>query len=131
MQFPEWCYGNYRWNISAEELKFVRGWENGSEKIEGIDFGESYEWDVWDVWSNPLTPGILYAYSGSGCSCNNAYDDFNPTTDFDILTSYSEFESWFEPKDLKTYRLGHHTAHTQDISIYKETVYKWFRDNTR
>lgn len=43
--------------------------------IAGEDTGEMYEWVVTDVWYDEDTEAF-YIYSGAGCSCDWAYDEY-------------------------------------------------------
>lgn len=54
---------------------------DGLELVASEDRGAQWEWDVTDVWVDEA--GKYYVYSGMGCSCNRAYDNYFGIGDLD------------------------------------------------
>jgi hypothetical protein len=58
-----------------------------------------YEWTQLDIWQRD-EDGRLFAYSGSGCSCNSPYDYVKNLEDLQPITNLNQLRSTLDRQYL-------------------------------
>ena len=74
----------------------VWGWR----MIDSIDFGASYEFDIYAFFTD--VSGYVRFGNDSGCSCPEPFDSYRGPDDFEVLTK----ERWQQVKAEMRYSIG-------------------------